>query len=44
METASDTADAIYDSYLRRQNQELGIRTYGASVDLIVHYFVGIRD
>ena len=39
METASDTADAIYDSFLRRQNQELGIRTYGASVDLIVQYF-----
>jgi len=39
MEAASDAVDAIYDAYLRAQGQELGIRSYGAGVDLIVQYF-----
>jgi len=39
VEYTSDTVDTIYDSYLRSQNQELGIRSYGACVDLLVEYF-----
>ena len=39
METTSDVVDNIYDRYLRAHDQELGIRTYGAAVDLIVQYF-----
>lgn len=38
-ETVSDTVDTVYDSYLRSQNQELGLRSYGACVDLLVEYF-----
>ena len=38
-ETVSDAVDTIYDGYLRSQNQELGIRSYGACVDLLVRYF-----
>ena len=38
-ETLSDTVDAVYDGYLRAQSQELGIRSYGACVDLLVEYF-----
>lgn len=39
MQTTRDAVDAIYDGYLRAQNQELGIMSYGASVDLLVQYF-----
>jgi hypothetical protein len=35
----SDAVDAVYDGFLRAQNQELGIRSYGACVDLLVEYF-----
>ena len=38
-ETISDAVDTIYDGYLRSQSQELGIRSYGACVDLLVEYF-----
>ena len=38
--TVSDTVDIVYDEYLKSQSQELGIRSYGACVDLIVEYFV----
>jgi len=41
--TVSDAVDAIYDEFLRSQAQELGIRSYGACVDLIVEYFVTRR-
>ena len=43
--TVSDTVDAVYDSYLKAQNQELGLRSYGACVDLLVEYYsnLGIR-
>ena len=34
-----DTVDAAYDSFLRSQNQELGLQSYGACVDLLVEYF-----
>ena len=38
-QTVSDAVTAIYDGYLRAQDQELGIRSYGAVVDLLVLYF-----
>jgi len=38
-ETTNDAVNTIYDSYLRSQSQELGIRSYGACVDLLVEYF-----
>ena len=38
--TVSDAVDTIYDGFLKSQNQELGIRSYGACVDLLVEYFV----
>ena len=40
--TVSDTVDTIYDGYLKSQNQELGIRSYGACVDLLVEYFFDV--
>lgn len=40
-ETVSDAVDAVYDGYLRAQNQDLGIRSYGACVNLLVEYFSG---
>ena len=36
----SDAADAVYDGYLKAQGQELGIKSYGACVDLLVEYFL----
>ena len=38
-ETVSDTVDVVYDGYLKSQKQELGLRSYGACVDLLVEYF-----
>jgi len=38
-ETASDVVDAIYDGFLIAQGQELGLRSYGAFVDMLVEYF-----
>ena len=38
-ETVSEAVDTVYDSYLRSQNQELGLKSYGACVDLLVQYF-----
>ena len=40
--TVSDTVETIYDGYLKSQNQELGVRSYGACVDLLVEYFLPI--
>jgi len=37
--TVSDAVDVVYDGYLRAQKQELGIRSYGACVDLLVEHF-----
>jgi len=37
--TVSDAVDSIYDGYLKSQNQQLGIKSYGACVDLLVEYF-----
>ena len=39
VEYTSDTVDTIYDNFLKAQNQELGLRSYGACVDLLVEYF-----
>jgi len=39
-ETTNEAVNSIYDGYLRSQSQELGIRSYGACVDLIVQYFI----
>ena len=38
-EKVSDTVDSVYDGYLKSQNQELGLRSYGACVDLLVEFF-----
>jgi len=43
-ETASDVVDAIYDGFLVAQGQELGLRSYGAFVDMLVeHYAPRVR-
>lgn len=34
-----DAAEEIYDSFLKSNDQALGIRSYGACVDLLVNYF-----
>ena len=34
-----DAAEQVYDSFLKGNGQELGIRSYGACVDLLVAYF-----
>ena len=36
---AEDVAGDVYDSFLRSNDQELGIRSYGACVDLLVNYY-----
>ena len=35
-----EAAESVYDSYLKSQGQELGIKSYGACVDLIVEYYI----
>jgi len=37
--TVSDAVDNVYDGYLKSQKQELGIKSYGACVNLLVEYF-----
>ena len=37
--TMSDAVDSIYDGFLKFNDQELGIQSYGACVDLLVEYF-----
>jgi hypothetical protein len=37
--TVSDSVDTIYDGYLKSQNQELGLKSYGACIDLLVEYY-----
>jgi hypothetical protein len=39
-ETTSDAVNTIYDTFLKSQNQELGLQSYGACVDLLVEYFL----
>lgn len=38
---AEDVAGDMYDAFLKNNNQELGIRSYGACVDLLVSYYEG---
>ena len=38
-DVVKDTVDTAYDGYLKAQRQELGIRSYGACVDLLVEYY-----
>ena len=38
-ETVSDAVDTVYDGYLKSRDQVLGIKSYGACVDLLVEYF-----
>ena len=35
----SEAVDNVYDSFLKSQNQELGIKSYGACVDMLVEYY-----
>ncbi len=37
-----EAAESVYDDYLKTQGQPLGIRSYGACVDLLVEYFLPI--
>ena len=37
--SVSDAVDVVYDGYLKSNDQELGIKSYGACVDLLVEYF-----
>jgi len=39
-ETTNDAVNTIYDTFLKSQNQELGLQSYGACVDLLVEYFL----
>jgi|GEM_PF-296019 len=39
-ETTNDAVNTVYDGFLRSQNQELGIMSYGAFVDLLIEYFI----
>ena len=39
VEVMSETVDTVYDGYLKSQNQTLGLRSYGACVDLLVEHF-----
>ena len=36
----TDAAEKVYDGYLKSQGQELGIKSYGACVDLLIKYFL----
>ncbi|MDR2664951.1 MAG: DUF3810 domain-containing protein [Oscillospiraceae bacterium] len=38
---AGAVVSSIYDGFLKANGQPLGIKSYGACVNLIVHYFVG---
>ena len=40
METTNTAVNSAYDGYLKSQNQELGLKSYGACVDLLVEYFI----
>jgi len=40
-ETVYDAVNTAYDGFLRANNQELGLQSYGACVDLLIVYFRG---
>jgi hypothetical protein len=35
----SEAVDNVYDGFLKSQNQKLGLKSYGACVDMLVEYF-----
>lgn len=37
--TSRETVDVVYDGYLKSNRQELGLRSYGACVDLLIEFF-----
>ena len=37
----SDAVQSVYSSFLQSNGQELGMKSYGACVDLLVAYFIG---
>jgi hypothetical protein len=37
--SVSDAAETAYDSFLKGNDQELGMRSYGACVDLLMAYY-----
>jgi len=39
-ETVYDAVNTVYDGFLRVHNQELGLQSYGACVDLLIAYFL----
>ncbi|MCL2391697.1 MAG: DUF3810 domain-containing protein [Oscillospiraceae bacterium] len=39
-EAMRESVDMVYDAFLRAHDQELGLMSYGACVDLIIEYFV----
>ena len=41
---ASDAADVVYDKFLKSNGQELGKKSYGACVDLLISYFLPEAD
>ena len=40
-ETVRETVNNVYDGFLRANDQELGLQSYGACVDLLIVYFLG---
>ena len=40
----TDAAETVYDGYLKSQGQELGIKSYGACVDLLIEYYLAAAD
>jgi len=38
-ETVHDAVNTFYDGFLRANNQELGLQSYGACIDLLIAYF-----
>lgn len=39
-----EKSDVVYEGFLQSYDQELGLRSYGACVDLLVEYYKGISD
>ena len=37
---AQKASNTVYDSFLKSNGQELGMQSYGACVDLLVHYYI----
>lgn len=38
--TAQKASNTVYDSFLKSNGQELGMQSYGACVNLLVHYYI----